>query len=173
MGAKRVVYNASVDPGVNALGWAAWRVDEWGDCAAPAECGVIKVRGLSRPWDQKLNDLMHDYRRLVHMRFYPWITFVEWPEFRSGNAVGNAAAARGDLGHLCFAVGRHAEMVVAGSLLCAFEPVSVSKWKGQLTKKAVMHRIAKKIGTQSQAGKPIASHAWDAVGVGLYAKGCF
>ncbi len=106
--------------------------------------------------------------RFVDLGWNPRRYALEWPEFRA-SAVGIAAAATSSLGqlaaacgwHSCAAVERYAEPVL----------VPVSKWKGSLPKKVVTARITGAIGLTDQDGTIIQSHAIDAVGVGLFAKG--
>lgn len=49
--------------------------------------------------------------------------------------------------------------------------VPVHAWKGQLPKRVVEERLAKKLGTFFT--RDIKSHAWDAIGIGLWALGKF
>lgn len=97
--------------------------------------------------------------------------YIEWPSFFA-SAVGHAAAARGDLVKLTFGAG-----FVCGQLRrefgCLIEPIPVNDWKGQLPKSVVIGRIRKILGKDACRKLGIKSHAWDAVGIGLYAKGHF
>lgn len=108
--------------------------------------------------------------RFRHLR---WIqrVFIEWPSF-FGSAIGHAAAARGDLVKLTFGAG-----FVCGELHsifgCKTEPILVNDWKGQLPKDEVTRRIRSIIGVKKCRNLGIKTHAWDAVGIGLYAKGFF
>lgn len=97
--------------------------------------------------------------------------YVEWPTFFD-SGVGHAVARRGDLGKLTFGAG-----YICGALGecfgCQTVPVTVNEWKGQLPKAVVTERIKHLLGKNKCQRLGITSHAWDAVGIGLYAKGCF
>ena len=78
-------------------------------------------------------------------------------------------AKRGDLVTLSFFIG-----FLAGRLApVPFIPIEVNRWKGQLSKKNVEQRIKNKLGEQVCDTLGIKTHAWDAVGIGLYCKGYF
>lgn len=53
------------------------------------------------------------------------------------------------------------------------ELVKPSEWKGQLSKAIVERRLREKIGNKACDRLGIESHAWDAVGIGLWALGRF
>jgi len=157
----------SVDPGVNALGWALWRWDppHRKNLATPDECGIVNAPARLRMTPHQRVDYLADTlcERLDGMR--PNMVVVEWAEFRAGDAVGHSAAARDDLGMLCFAAG----------VLCRWGLEShlapVSKWKGSLPKRVVHERVVRAVGVEARNGERFNSHAVDAVGIGLWAKG--
>lgn len=78
-------------------------------------------------------------------------------------------AGRGDLVTLSFFIG-----YLAGRICpIPFIPVEINKWKGQLSKKNVTDRIKNKLTKKVCKTLEIRTHAWDAVGIGLWAKGHF
>ena len=159
----------SVDPGVNALGWALWDTSEWFELVAPLSCGVIQCgRRRLMDWEEKVRALSKQFVCDVWSQHSLARLDVEMPEHRSG-PVGAAAAGRGDVAALAFAVGVLAQMAYADG--AAFMPWPVSRWKGQLPKDVVERRIERAIGLRACDDSKIMSHAVDAVGVGLVAKG--
>ncbi len=162
----------SVDPGLNAIGWAWWyarpRLEK------PLLAGVISVpakmiKKTAETWHDRIGNILYylDHRLDTDAEKMTRLV-VEWPEFRDG-AVGRAAAARGNLTQLAFCCGALYTVAVAKG--ATFELLAVSKWKGQLPKEVVEKRIKRAIGDCDQEGSPFKSHAWDAVGIGLVAKG--
>lgn len=155
----------SIDTGVNAIGWALWRMSDWAKLVSPCRCGVIRARGAS-PLDRMLNTTKAlgllapgDLGLVV----------VEWAQFRAGSSVGHSAASRDDLGHLCHDHGMlHWWACCKGA---TFKTAPVSAWKGNLPKRVVEERIKRGMGDKAIDGTRIDSHAWDAVGIGLWAKG--
>ena len=99
-------------------------------------------------------------------------------EFHS-SARGIAAAT--DVFEVCFTCGVIAGL--AAELSASFKAIPVSEWKGQLSKKQVVHRILKRWALSED--DPIeeitlgnvltwpASHDWDSVGIGLHIAGVF
>lgn len=93
----------------------------------------------------------------------------EWPEFRPGSAVGHAAASGGAVFKLAFLCGMYQTQSRVEGGRCVLAPVST--WKGNLPKDLVTKRLKRAVGAEDSEGTPIASHAWDAVGIGLWYLG--
>ena len=166
----------SVDIGVNELGWAVWDfTDTWGKPCAPLSVGVIKASHASleqaarhKKFELKVMSLMEQFYAEVADSHNTQHIILEYPQ-QFGSARGQAAAAMGHTLQLAFAAGAHAEMAwVFGYTV---ELVTPSMWKGQLKKKLVEQRLRRAIGFKAQDGGQFRSHAWDAVGVGMFAKG--
>jgi hypothetical protein len=165
----------AVDTGLNALGWAVWiDVVQGGRPVTPVETGVIelKVRDRTAAWETRASMIMDEFV------CGPWtkvarlsgvVQVLEMPEFRAGSAVGHAAAAGESLGMLYFMCGMHQQMASAWNAKTEF--ARVSEWKGTLPKEIVAKRIASAIGAEDEQGNVIRSHAWDAVGIGLWYLG--
>lgn len=101
--------------------------------------------------------------------------YIEWPSFFGGSARGYASAARDDIVKLSIATG----YIIAWLEKCRggrpgeIIPVPVRNWKGQLPKDVVIQRIKKLLGTAACYRLGVKTHAYDAIGIGLYAKGHF
>lgn len=95
------------------------------------------------------------------------------------DAGGHMAAKKGDLGKLMRSVGRIEELCRRQSVRYFEHPVP--RWKGQLPKTVVNRRICRILEKVCRPRDPKAcleelgckTHAWDAVGIGLFAKGVF
>lgn len=159
----------TIDPGFDGTGWALWEGAGFFDFKPPLQCGVLRPRGDD--WGEAarmLWELVHDllYCTVKGVR---WIA-VEWPNYRP-NAMGQAVAGKGDLGKLYFA----ASVPLCWGCFINIDVscVSVNEWKGQLSKELVNKRIKDRLGDKQCAALGIGTHAWDAVGIGLYLKGYF
>lgn len=97
--------------------------------------------------------------------------YCEEPAYMAG-AGGQMVAAGGDLVKLCYCVGVYG-FVVAHAGVGALQLVPVRNWKGQLPKEVVEKRCRKEL--QKMKIDPevlgIDSHAWDALGIGLFIEG--
>lgn len=167
----------SVDIGLNALGWASW---DWSrgkrkKFIGPLSAGVITVPTKLRQahpqhedWWERLRWLMGEFSYVMDTNDVKKVA-LEYPEFRGASAMGLAAAARSDLTGLAMCAGAHAQQAWAMGIDAQL--VTVTAWKGSLPKKIVEKRIANAIGSSAEDGSEFKTHAWDAVGIGLYAKG--
>lgn len=156
---------ASVDPGIGGTGYALWELKRWRTVVVPLSVGVITPKG-GTPLG-KCRDLMDKLLALFDDEDVTEV-YCEMPSFFQG-AFGRAVAIRGDLGKLTFA----AAMIAAAAwgVEAAFHPVEVNEWKGQTPKEVMARRIRKRIGAEAMDRLGIKSHAIDATGIGLYAKG--
>lgn len=161
----------AVDVGLNALGWARWDVVDRKAPTPPTHCGVIEVPSsqLRDDFDSRARWIMCEFTGPWSIGGWPSECVVEWPEFRAGDAVGHAAASSDSLGVLYYMCGQHARL--AHTCNCKMKYAPVSEWKGQLPKRVVAKRIARAIGAEAEDGTIIETHAWDAVGIGLWAQG--
>lgn len=152
----------SIDPGIGGTGWALWDEDSWHLAEPPTQTGIFTGRS-SQSWEQKIAYIVFGLRGVVPLNLSH--TYIEYPAY-FGTASGDMVARRGDLVKLSYCVG-----FIAGSMPGTVTLIPVNKWKGQLPKDIVARRIQKILG--ANACREFKSHVWDAVGVGLYAKGCF
>jgi len=158
-----------IDPGLSGTGYAIWTWEAGGGrMTPPLTCGVLTAPS-KKSWDDRVQWYFIELCELyIHNKC--WGTIVEWPNYRP-TMMGQMVAARGDLGKL-FAISTVC-LSVGWSNNGFGSPISVNKWKGQLSKEIVRKRIEKRIGLVAVDGSKIESHAVDAVGIGLYWKGCF
>jgi len=103
-------------------------------------------------------------QHLPHLTSQP-IVVCEFPEFQSGTA-RSMGWAKGDLQKLTFLVG----YIAGRNPSCQFVPVKPSTWKGQLPKSIVTDRIITRLGKEWAQTSGVKTHAWDAVGIGLWFK---
>lgn len=159
----------AIDVGVNGMGWARWEDKRDRSLRAPDCVGVYEVPKKYRgeALDLRADMVMHELMRTGYSYGGPpGVQVMEWPEFRAGDAVGHAAAAKDSLSMLAFMCGQHCRQ---GLLFqCENVLVRVSEWKGQLPKEVVEARLRAAVGGEARSGDAIESHAWDAVGLGLH-----
>jgi len=171
-------YAISIDPGVTGTGLAIWDLHprEWKRSVAPVDVRVYTPSKKFKLFQDKAKEICdHVYSTCtghgIGMEGHGGVRmYCEYPEFRN-TAAGQAVAATGSLSKLSYMCG-----VLGG--LCwymktEFIPIPVSRWKGQLPKEIVKKRIIKRLGRTTCRQLNIRTHGWDAVGVGLYAKGFF
>lgn len=158
---------ATVDPGLIGTGIAIWR-----DFARDSVPYKISVLCPSRklPWLARCH-ILKQKLLTVYEQYNVCRVYCELPAYFGSSAVGHAAAQRGDVVKLTFAAGMAAAAIweFGGD----FETVEINAWKGQLPKEVVERRIRRLIGYKDGFGDKIKTHAWDAVGIGLYLGGRF
>lgn len=144
----------AIDPGLSGTGWAIW----YANTGIPHSVGVIPA--------MKGEDLA--IRCLNITSLLPYfndgsVIVCEFPEFQEGSQ-RSMGWRKGDLQKLTFLVG-----YIAGCYpKCRFVPVKPSTWKGQLPKAIVADRITDRLGKAAVEELKIKTHAWDAVGIGLW-----
>jgi hypothetical protein len=160
----------ALDPGLNGTGYAMWksrsRAEHHARRWAPDQVGVINVRGPEVDWWERA--LM--IAELVALMRYSERTRVvcEFTEYHQA-AHRVMSWKTGDLQKLTFLSG----VIFAMTRPNSFFPIVTSGWKGQLSKRLVEERIRKKLGRETCERLGIKTHAWDAVGIGLWALGRF
>lgn len=166
MRTERPKARISIDPGVSGTGVAVWDEPVWSRFFPPAlTCNLPTYKG--KDWNAKAQIVGDEIDRFLS-EYRVVMVYVEWPEFMPGSLKGNAAAVKGDLQKLTYSVGVIGRVCHAHSV--GLEVIPVSVWKGQLSKAVVKERIRRRyadIGVELCAS----SHAIDAVGIGLHAKG--
>jgi len=165
-------YFVSIDPSINDIGLAIWEQSSFRQLAEPLAIHEIQTQKYDY-WTDKLKDLNVTLNSVlaghgVGMRGAGCLrAYVEQPGFFA-SAKGRASADRGDLVKLSASFGAIAGFCWYGNI--QFIPVTVQEWKGNLTKDTVKRRILKLLPNIDPA---YSSHCFDAVGIGLYAKGLF
>jgi hypothetical protein len=161
---KRTV--ASIDPGISGTGYAIWQESDWKRCVPPVFCGNMYGRGLD--WEERAYSLTMQVEELVKDHKVHTV-YCEYPQhFES--LTGRTAEAGGDIIKLAVLVGMFKGMCQFGNWL-DFRLITPNDWKGQLPKPIVEARVCLRLPTLDKS--KIKSHTWDAIGIGLYAKGYF
>jgi len=167
----------AIDPGVH-MGWAFWPEGK----RYPTKCGVIKPQvnllkmKLLLTSDKKDVDFFKKMHSTIHqlgnlvMKLEPKVVVCEWPQSFT-SAGGRAATGAGSIIKLAFGVGQVALM--ADACRAIFIPVKVAQWKGNLSKQIVIKRIKKRLTVARLEYLEPESHAFDAIGIGLFHKGLF
>jgi len=174
--------NVTIDPGQN-IGVAFWVSGErFKRLTLPVQTCVLTSKASD--WDSRCDDVLSSLQNLPQaLDCVVYNTWIEFPQFMETSG-GRASARRGDLVKLVYMCGRIHQMAHA-AWRSEVHMAKVSEWKGQMPKAAVNNRIlrvyAEKYGSKSQARRelesvgasPDQSHDWDAIGLGLWAKGVF
>ena len=151
----------TIDPGISGTGWALWNRE-----MRLVNAGILTGKGK---WNQKAEQICEKLAHLIREnRENHTITgYIEIPSFFQ-SAGGEMVARRGDLVKLTWVAGMlHRTIVGQGGFV---RMVPVSMWKGQLPKHVIENRVMKRLGIQC-VKLGIRSHAFDAVGIGLYLRG--
>lgn len=154
----------AVDPGIN-LGWAFWPEGK----KYPTQCGVIKPHKKFEDFSVSMHSTIHQFGKIV-LRLKPKYVVCEWPQSFT-SVGGRAAAGAGSIIKLAFGIGQVA--LVAIVCKAKFISVPVAQWKGNLSKQIVIKRIKKRLPESRIEYLEPESHAWDAIGIGLFCKGLF
>ena len=153
----------AIDPGV-VLGWAFFPQDR----KFPVAIGIIKPQ-VKKEFFLQMHSTVAQVVSVI-AEHCPKFVAIEWPGFFD-SAGGRAVAGGGSLVKLAFGVGKLAQ--VAEAFGATFEPIPVAKWKGQLSKRIVEHRIRRILPFSRIEKLQPKQHEWDAIGIGLYCRGLF
>jgi hypothetical protein len=162
----------ALDPGLQGTGYAMWksrsREDHHKRRWAPDQVGVLNLRGdfAKEEWWNRCLTLAGI---IATLRYSDQTRIV--CEFTEYHAAAHRVMAwkTGDLQRLTFLSG----VIFAMTRPNSFLPVVTSGWKGQLSKQLVEERIRQRFGDETCRRLGIKTHAWDAVGIGLWALGRF
>lgn len=160
----------SFDPGTERLGYAIWPSYDRlldNDCQplrAPIYAGVISAAHRVT-WLQRSNDIADVLHMLCRMQLRVLHVVSEFPEY-FGNASGHAATARGDITKVAYMVGVLGEFAAISG--AGFYPITVTEWKGQLTKEVIAKRLTRIFGDETVDRLRLRADAWDAVGIGYH-----
>lgn len=160
----------SLDPGISGTGWAVWdrhgRDCDWQKIVPPLAVGVIMPKGgeyIART--QSITEKL-----ALTLKTHKVSDVVcEFPEYFGDTAKGYAATSDGSIYKLAFFIGAVAQLCFDRGII--FNDVNVTTWKGQLPKEVITKRIVALLGIDACTNLCVSTHAWDAVGIGLYAKG--
>lgn len=146
----------SVDPGLQGTGVAVWRGRKL------VSASVFTMAHDELDWWERSRVIGELIRRANP---YAEVVVIEMMEhFGAGR---DLAWKTGDLQRTVFLIGMIGGLFPAGVI----QPIRVRDWKGQLPKSVVIDRIEAHLGTATCNRLNIQSHAWDAVGIGLWAQG--
>jgi len=150
----------AIDPGVE-WGWALFRQYDL------VVTGVVKPPTRLDFWERVqtgntiLKNLLTNYQ--------PSEVVCEWPNFQGLASGGRGGGDLGDIGKLHFIIGNFARVCQEKEIPFFLAPVTV--WKGNLPKDVVNARLQKILPEEQLTG--VKSHAWDAVGIGVWRQGRF
>lgn len=156
----------AIDPGIGSTGWAYWEARAG---RVPTAVGLVR-EGSDGEWQDRAfyqaRRLMNELPNRNDVDFY-----CEMPIFFAGTTGGIASVGTGSLQKLCFYIGCVRALTAFFYKYSDFHPVLVRDWKGQLPKKIVNKRIVQLLGAANCEDFKV--DIWDAVGIGLWAKGVF
>lgn len=159
----------SVDPGLGGTGWAIWQD------RVLKKVGVVYAIRDEDTWDTHAVEIAVRLENRIHeeinnpLRVREGVSlYVEFPQVMDSVA-GIAATRGGGILKLAFLVG----CIVSRPIWDANDThlVTPMQWKGQLPKEVVINRIKAEMGELTCTRLGIKTHAWDAVGLGLYSLG--
>lgn len=168
----RTAHVWGVDPGLNGTGWCHLSWDaarmnpnllQAGVLTVPSSLGEARFEDRAHHLCTALCSIYRDASPAPHA-----YVVIEMPE-HFGSAGSSMGWKKGDLQKLTFLVGMLAGMVCPERTFT----VPVHTWKGQLPKPVVTERIQSILGRDVCAKVGVQTHAWDALGIGLWAMGRF
>lgn len=154
----------AIDPGLQGTGVARW-VEGYLDRTDVLDCPSF-LRGAD--WATRADYLAKAVCEFFHPFDADDVAVCEMMEFQGSGARGLGWRS-GDMQKTTYFTG-----LLSGRLHPSrFYLVPVGRWKGQLPKRVVQERIEQRLGKTLCSALAIESHAWDAVGIGLWAVGRF
>lgn len=156
----------AIDPGLTGTGWAAWRHVQ--KPYVPTRVGVIELPSKANvlPFEQRAYlislTVKSEIRRIDRIEASDDV-YIELPmqmQSRSG-----LAAQKGAVYKLAFTAGMIGGHLSPASIIT----VQPTRWKGQLPKSVVSERIVRYLTKEVVDRLGIKTHAFDAVGIGLWA----
>jgi len=162
-----------IDPGINALGFCGLILDGRKTYSMLSE--VLRTPAERSTWGKIL--LLHDkvLQRIQHMKrlagknYEDCTCIIERPEVWGTNAESHASAVRGNLIDLAMQVGSLIPLMLHEGF--DIKLVSPRKWKGNLPKKVVRHRLAELLVDGPEC--KLRDHEADAVGIVMNHLGRF
>lgn len=152
----------SIDPGLQGTGYAIWD----GSTRKPFHprvCGVITAPA-GPDWLKRVDQIA--IQILDECRTYG-VTSIICEMMEMYQTASSAMAwSKGDLQRTMMLIGTiHG---LTRKRCPTFILVPPREWKGQLPKSVTIHRVKKALGPRVCADLAIKTHAWDAVGIGLW-----
>lgn len=158
----------AIDPGLQGTGIAIFKMG----VPRPRHVTVLKPRaGKYKDWPDRVDDLVMQIRDLAINSGVTHVISEMMEMHQSPRAM--MMWKTGDLQRTVFLVG-----ALYGCLMSAHDDITLefklttpSEWKGQLPKSVTINRINKLLGKGVGQELGIETHAWDAVGIGLWHMG--
>lgn len=151
----------AIDPGLQGTGWAVWE----GRNIAPREVGVL--RGPSGPnWMKRVDVIAEALSQIVQQYRVRHIICEQMELYATASS--SMSWIKGDLQRTVFLIGTIHGLT---RLRARMTLVTPREWKGQLPKSVTIDRVRKVLGQKSCRDLDISTHAWDAVGIGLWHQG--
>ena len=162
--AKRLI---SIDPGLGGTGWALWTGSK-----TPDAVGIVRDTARDEILSVRCWEMKEKLFKALSSADRGWwrtssFVYIEMPQHMGGRK--GIAAQAGSVYVLTFLVGYLAARLHPATVIT----VNPMEWKGQLPKDVVQRRIERTLGLKKCKDLNIKTHAWDAVGIGLFALGRF
>jgi len=150
----------TIDPGMNT-GVTAWEASSW-DTPIVEYIETKLFKHKEKSWEKGAQSIAQQIKEWAE-KFEVVKLYIEFPQAFM-TSMGMSALARGDIFKLVFVIG-----CIHGVFIDSeFEPVYVSKWKGNLPKKEVERRCKKYLPKFLWVDS---DHEWDSIGIAYYLKG--
>jgi len=171
MAKSKGVEIVTIDPGTKTTGVAFWDRETWKDLVPPTDVFAIAASSANN-WYTRMAGIIDALDGLFAERTV-LRAYIELPTFMQSHK-GQTAAKSGSLVKLSAMFG--AVYMSCHNIAAKVKPVRIVDWKGQLPKNVTERRIRKRLGNlehEGGIGVSVPSDCWDAVGIGLWAKGHF
>ena len=153
----------TIDPGLGGTGIAIWDTEQWEVQKKLNEHKSYPINPTVTLTIYKKEKILFGIEKLC-MKHNVVLAYIE-NAYYGASEKGQVTASSGALVKLSEFIG---EITSILKCYCQVRLVSPQKWKGTMTKEAVIHRILKRC-----PHIVATSHAWDAVGIGLFEVGVF
>ena len=152
----------TIDPGSAGTGIAIWKLDDWNK---QLKSKKVFIEPMFTFVILPNHNILKSIEKLICV-YNPFYAYLENSMYYADTTKGQAAARSGALVKLSQFTGALTQLL--NHYAVNSELINPNKWKGTMSKHAVIHRIKKR-----NPNILASSHAWDAVGIGLYMLGVF
>jgi hypothetical protein len=151
----------AIDPGLGGTGYAVWNTS----AKHPQVCGVL--HGGKGSWIVRVTEIAKQVRRIAYEHRTEEIICEMMESYNT--AASSMSWATGDLQKTMFLIGTIHGM--NAHRIRRFNLTPPREWKGQLPKSVTIMRVKEALGESRCRSLDIQTHAWDAVGIGLWYRG--